>query len=64
MRFFRYFLNKLVPTQYAHSTGKKGNKSTKRLRYVLKSNHFIYTLAETFMLIIRILAYAVFQIFC
>ena len=76
MRFSRYFnklipyFNKLIPIQnaYVRKRGKtlqKKTKQKKKKKHNIRSkvNQFMYTLVETCMPNIRILAYAVLQIF-
>ena len=63
IRFFRYFIHKVVPIQNAY-VRKRGITQPKIYGISLKVNQFIYTLICTYMPNIRILAKSVLQIFC
>ena len=65
MRFFRYFVHKVVPTQNA-SVWKRRVTQPKIYKIGSKVNQFIYTLVCNYMYMpnIRILAKAVLWIFC
>ena len=63
MRFFRYFVHKVVPIQNAYVL-KRGITPPKIYGIGSKVNQFIYILVCNYMPNIRMLATAILKIFC